>query len=71
VEHGVNGLLFERGSSGSLAEMMRRIGDPVLARKLGREAHRRYWQDPLTLKRHVDRLEAVYASVVSKAKIAA
>jgi glycosyltransferase involved in cell wall biosynthesis len=71
VEHGANGLLFERGSASSLAEMMQRISDPVFARQLGREAHRRYWQNPLTLKKHVVRLEAVYSSVMSKAKLAA
>ncbi len=71
VEHGVNGLLFERGSVKSLAEMMQRINDPVLARRMGREAHLRYWKDPLTLKKHVVRLESVYSLVMSRAKLAA
>jgi glycosyltransferase involved in cell wall biosynthesis len=71
VEHGVNGLLFERGSATSLAEMMQRINESSFARQLGREAHRRYWRDPLTLKKHVVRLEAVYSSVMSKARLAA
>lgn len=71
VEHGVNGLLFERGSSKNLATMMQYLNNNDLARKLGREAHRRYWRDPLTLGKHVVRLEAVYTSLMSKAQLAA
>jgi glycosyltransferase involved in cell wall biosynthesis len=71
IEHGSNGLVFRRGSVESLAECLRRLGDPELARRLGREAHRRYWTHPLTLRRHVARLEEVYASVLSAPRLAA
>jgi glycosyltransferase involved in cell wall biosynthesis len=71
VEHGANGLLFERGSKRSLAEMMALIGDAGLAARLGREAHRRYWQAPLTLKRHVSGLESVYSSALERRGLAA
>ncbi len=71
VEHGANGLLFERGSTQSLAAMMALMGDPKLAEKLGREAHRRYWRSPLTLQRHVSGLESVYSSVLERRRLAA
>jgi len=71
IEHGSNGLVFDRGSVWSLAESLRRLRDPELARALGREAHRRYWSNPLTLYRHVARLEEVYASVLSAPRLAA
>jgi glycosyltransferase involved in cell wall biosynthesis len=71
VVHGVNGLLFERGSVESLAAMMQLVSDRILAAKLGREAHRRYWLDPLTMKKHVARLETIYTSVMSKIRLAA
>lgn len=71
VEDGANGLLFDRGSVDSLAGAMQRLGDRQFARQAGREAHRRYWGDPLTLRRHVARLQAVYASVISSKRLAA
>ena len=71
VEHGVNGLVFERGSARNLAEMMRRLADAGLARRLGREAHRRYWNDPMTLEKHVSRLREVYLSLFLPEKMAA
>ncbi len=63
VQHDVNGLLFERGSAASLAEMMRRLADPATAARLGREAHARYWQGPFTLARHVAALEGLFGSL--------
>lgn len=63
VQHDVNGLLFERGSAASLAEMMRRMEDPATAARLGREAHRRYWREPFTQARHVAALEALFGSL--------
>jgi glycosyltransferase involved in cell wall biosynthesis len=71
VVHGVNGLLFNRGSVASLIDMMRVLGDKEVAKKMGREAHRRYWSNPLTMKKHVEALEAVYLSVLMSQKMAA
>jgi glycosyltransferase involved in cell wall biosynthesis len=71
VEHGKNGLLFERGSVASLSEMMQRLNDRSFALQLGREAHRRYWQNPLTMKKHVAGLQAVYSLVMSESELAA
>lgn len=63
IQHGVNGLLFERGSAASLAEMMQRLEDPITAARLGREAHRRYWHAPFTRARHVAALEKLFGSL--------
>jgi len=71
VVHGVNGLLFERGSVSSLKEMMQKLQNHEFAEKLGREAHRRYWAHPLTMKKHVERLEIVYSSVLVQEEMAA
>ncbi len=71
VEHGANGLLFERGSVKSLAGAMQRLGDREFANMCGREAHRRYWSDPLTLGKHVARLQAAYLSVLEPRRLAA
>ncbi len=63
VQDGVNGLLFEPGSVTDLAAKMRLLADPALAARLGENAYNGYWANPFSLDRHLDRLEAFYASL--------
>jgi glycosyltransferase involved in cell wall biosynthesis len=69
IEHEINGLLFERGSVDSLAASIERLADPVYAQKLGRAAHARWWEQPLTLARHVAALEEIYATALKPASV--
>ena len=64
IEHAVNGLLFANGNVDDLVTQLDALRDPALAARLGRSAHARYWRDPLTLERHVARLEHVYENVI-------
>lgn len=65
VEDGVTGLLFKRGEEVALAAALRRLSDRELARRLGRAAYDKYWDNPLTLDRHVRSLEEMYGKVLS------
>jgi len=67
IQHEINGLLFERGSVDSLAAAMTRLRYADYAAGLGLAAHTRWWQQPLTLERHVAGLEAVYTRVLKPA----
>lgn len=64
VADGETGLWFRSGDVGDLTEKMRRLQDAATASRMGRAAHERYWRDPMTLDRHVDRLEELYASLL-------
>jgi len=65
VRHGENGLLFEHNSAEDLAAQLARLSDDRLVEGLGREAHRRYWEQPLTVDRHVAQLQEFYRSVLA------
>ena len=68
---GETGLLFRSGDAGDLAARMRVLGDAATAKRFGRRAHQVYWRDPLTLERHLDRLEEVYGQVRRPVRAAA
>lgn len=64
IENETNGLLFDRGSVKSLTSALDQLRDPRRAAEIGRTAHTRWWEQPLTLERHVAGLEDVYARVL-------
>jgi glycosyltransferase involved in cell wall biosynthesis len=66
IEHDVNGLIFANGDIDDLLAKLDSLRDPALATRLGRAAHARYWRDPLTIERHVSRLEEVYEDVINR-----
>jgi glycosyltransferase involved in cell wall biosynthesis len=68
VEHGVTGLHFHAGSVEGLAEALRQM-TPEVAERMGRAAYERFWADPPTVEKHVDRLLEVYRSVLSKRQV--
>ena len=64
VSDGVSGLWFKSGDAGALAGAMRRLAEDVVAREMARAAYDLFWADPLTMDRHLDGLEAVYAAAL-------
>lgn len=68
IRDGEDGLLVEAGDEAGLAAALRRMMDPATAGEMGKAAHRSYWQAPLTLDRHVERLLGAYG--VAKARAA-
>jgi glycosyltransferase involved in cell wall biosynthesis len=66
VTDGVTGLWFRGGDSNNLKEKMKYLRDnPSVAREMGREAFRRYWQSPATLDAHCQSLQQVYESTLA------
>lgn len=66
VQHDENGLLFEHNSPEDLAIQLSKLSDDKLVERLGREAYKRYWKNPLTIGAHVSRLTALYESVLTR-----
>ncbi len=63
VVDGVSGLWFRSGDPASLAQAMTRLSDDATAQRMSRAAYDSFWADPLTLDRHLDRLERIYREV--------
>ncbi|MCK1397442.1 glycosyltransferase family 4 protein [Bradyrhizobium sp. 4] len=64
---GVDGLLFENGNAGALADALKRLAtDDSLVRALGLAAYQRYWAAPATSDRHLSELEALYKRTIAK-----
>lgn len=60
VAHGETGLWFKSADARALSDAMRRLCDDETARRMGAAAYERYWANPLTLDRHLDRIAEVY-----------
>lgn len=60
IEHGVTGVHYQ--GEKELAGVLAAFTDEQ-AEQLGKEAYDRYWQDPLTTKKHLDQLIQVYLSL--------
>lgn len=56
----LDGLLVEAGDEAGLAAALSALKPDETARAMGANAYRSYWQDPLTLERHVDRTIGAY-----------
>ena len=67
VQHGVTGLWFASGNVDALAEAMRHLGNNATADRMSRAAYETFWREPLTINRHLDRLQALYGSLLSRA----
>lgn len=68
IRPGLTGLVFPSGDVAALAARMHELSSAEFAARLGRNAHARYWTDPLTLDRHLDRLEVVYDHLAYEAR---
>lgn len=60
VEDGIDGRWFRSNDAASLAAAMQELSDDATARRMSQAAYDLYWTNPPTLKRHLDRLAAVY-----------
>lgn len=60
------GLLFRTGDPHDLAQKLREMGSAERVQEASRSGYDTYWANPPTLERHVDRLETLYASLVSE-----
>ncbi len=70
VRPGENGLLFKHNSDEDLAAQLAALADEALVTRLGAEAHRRYWREPLTEPAHLSRLTVFYRSLLEPNKLA-
>lgn len=67
VTHGSDGLLVEAGDVAGLAAALTRMQDDAQAAHMGARAYARYWADPLTLGRHVERILESYRAALGLA----
>lgn len=68
VVDGETGLWFRQADVADLAEKLTRMKDDALVTRLSNEAHRRYWADPFSLDRHLNRLEEVYGALLARGR---
>lgn len=60
VRDGETGVWFKSGNVDALAAAMRRLADRKIAAAMSEAAYTNYWRQPLSLERHLDRLEETY-----------
>ena len=66
IADGVSGLWFRNGDAASLAKALRKIQDDNYVTALSSGAYKGFWSNPLTLRRHVDAIVALYRSVLAR-----
>lgn len=66
VTHGSNGLWFRARDVDDLSAALAVLADDTRAAEMSARAHAGYWASPLTLARHLDGLEAIYAEVATR-----
>lgn len=60
ISDGEDGILVDGGDVGQLSSALATMADNVIAQHMGQAAYRRYWNDPLTMERHVKRTISAY-----------
>jgi glycosyltransferase involved in cell wall biosynthesis len=71
VVDGETGLWFKSGDVDALASAMTRLRDDAFVSRLSQAAHARFWRAPPTLETHVDGLEAIYQTMLTRRRVAA
>lgn len=71
ISDGQDGILVDGGDADGLAAALAKLKDDDIAAAMGANAYHRYWGDPLTTQRHVERTVAAYRSLLTQAGIAA
>ncbi|MEO0278065.1 MAG: glycosyltransferase family 4 protein [candidate division WOR-3 bacterium] len=64
VADGLTGLWFKSGDLNDLIMKIQVLQNPDIAKKMGQMAYERYWQNPLTIDRHISQLEECYKKVL-------
>jgi glycosyltransferase involved in cell wall biosynthesis len=64
VADGSDGMWFSSADPASLAAALARLRDDATAARMSRRAYEKYWASPLTIDRHLDAIEAVYAQAL-------
>lgn len=67
IEDGEDGILVEGGDAAGLTRALERLKDDDAAARMGAAAYHRYWSDPLTIQRHVQRLIDAYRPALAAA----
>jgi glycosyltransferase involved in cell wall biosynthesis len=60
IADGDDGILVNGGDVDGLSQALTRLSDDTEVRRMGEEAYRRYWADPLTTERHIKRTLDAY-----------
>ncbi len=67
IENGQNGYWFKSGDPVSLARAITNLKEDRSADAMTARAYRDYWASPLTLDRHLDAIEMIYAEMLAPA----
>ena len=67
VEDGVTGLWFRSADADDLARALISLRDDAIVASMSKAAYAAYWDDPLTIARHVGRITALYEEVLARA----
>ena len=65
IVDGEMGLWFKSGDADDLARALVALKDDATVRRMSKAAYEDYWRDPPTLERHIERLLAVYATMLA------
>jgi glycosyltransferase involved in cell wall biosynthesis len=68
VSDGVDGFLTPAGDEAALTQALAHMRDDAQTRAMGARAYANYWADPLTLERHVGRLNDLYRDMLGLPK---
>ena len=66
VEDGVTGMWFKGGDAEDLARALQLAKDDASIARMSLAAHNSFWADPPTLDRHVERITAIYRTMIDR-----
>jgi glycosyltransferase involved in cell wall biosynthesis len=66
VADGETGFWFKSQDVDDLAAKLARFKDDALVRKMSKAAYDRFWADPPTMARHIERISGVYAQALGR-----
>ena len=64
------GFWFKGGDVNSLTEALIKLKDPQTAHAMGQNAYDHFWFDPPTIQKHINRLNEVYQSIITREALA-
>ncbi|HUO54350.1 MAG TPA: glycosyltransferase family 4 protein [Rhodoblastus sp.] len=66
VDDGETGFWFRSQDADDLAEKLERLKDDALVTRMSNASYERFWSDPPTMARHVDRVGALYEQMMKR-----